>query len=530
MPTLSPSSVALTRLHASTLPRRLPLHGVAGSRQIEQAWMQQLPPHALMQRAGLATARLACALAPHAQRIWIACGPGNNGGDGLQAAALLQAWGRQVEVTLLADPLRLPEDARAAHAEAVAAGVPISTALPTALRAHDLAIDALLGIGASRAPSATLQACIDALHATPAPVLAIDLPTGLDADSGDWLQGGRARQCVHADHTLSLLSLKPGLFTGHGRDAAGMVWWDDLGTAALQAHGTCQADAWLQGAALQPGTAALPAPLPHASHKGSFGDVCIVGGAAGMEGAAVLAARAALHAGGGRVYLGSLSAHATHPTDAELMQRSLQHDSDLASLPLASASVAAGCGGGTAIIRWLPALLQHSARLVLDADALNAIAADTSLAERLRLREQPTILTPHPLEAARLLGCTVAEVQQQRLQSACRLADRLQAMVVLKGSGSVVAAPSDQGIAPVIVHAGNARLATAGTGDVLAGCIAAFWAQAQARQAGGSAWQLAFDTACAAVQAHGHAAEQWPAERGTLTAGQLAAALQRLPG
>ena len=530
MPTLNPPPVALTRLHASALPRRLPLHGVTGSRQIERAWMQRLPAHTLMQRAGLAIARLACAIAPHAQRIWIACGPGNNGGDGLQAAALLQGWGHQVEVTLLAEPERLPDDARAAHADAVAAGVAISNAIPTGLQDHDLAIDALLGIGASRAPSAAMQACIDAMHALPAPILAIDLPTGLDADSGSWLQGGSARQCIQADHTLSLLSLKPGLFTAHGRDAAGTVWWDDLGTSALQAQDTSSPDAWLQGVSLQPEAASAAIPAPHASHKGSFGDACIVGGASGMEGAAVLAARAALHAGAGRVYLASLSGRDSGPVDAEIMHRPLLHAHDLDALPRAGARVAAGCGGGQAITEHLPALLQHTARLILDADALNAMAGDTALAGWLAQRQQPTILTPHPLEAARLLGGTAADIQQQRLQAASQLAQQRQAIVVLKGSGTVVAAPPALGMEPVIVHAGNARLATAGTGDVLAGTIAAYWAQAHARNPAESAWQQAFDVACAAVQAHGRAADLWPAARGTLTAGQLASALQRLPG
>ncbi len=463
-----------------------PLHDVAASRRLEAAALAASAPHVLMQRAGLAVARLAMAIAPHAQRVWVAAGPGNNGGDGLVAALHLQRWHRQVQVSLLGDPLCLPADAADALRRAQAAGVPISPGLPDRLAA-DLCLDALLGLGASRAPDGAIARAISSLNGQSAPVLAVDLPSGLRADTG-WPLGEAPWGAVRAAHTLSLLSLKPGLFTGAGRDFAGRVWLDTLGVdPAAQ-----PASAWLGG----PPCAAA---RRHVQHKGSFGDVIVLGGAAGMGGAALLAARAALTAGAGRVYLARLGGNAL-AEDAgrpELMPREpaslLQPDT------LAQATVVCGCGGGEAVRAVLPAVLAHASRLVLDADALNAVAADGALAAALAARAAPTLLTPHPLEAARLLGCGVAEVQADRIASAERLARQLNAMVVLKGSGSVIAAP---GSLPQINPTGNARLGSAGSGDVLAGWLGGLWSQVAATDRAG----LMAATA-AAVWRHGRAAE-----------------------
>lgn len=474
-------------MHPITLDRAWPLHGGAATRRLEAQAIAAAGPHVLMRRAGLAAARLALALAPHARQVWIACGPGNNGGDGLEAAMHLQHWGRQPCVRWFGDEHRLAPDAAASLARARAAGVPFTDAMPK-LQPQDLAIDALLGLGSARAATGDLAACIAALNASAAPVLAIDLPTGLAADTGQ--ANGPA---VRAQHTLSLLTLKPGLFTGVGRDLAGQVWFD-----ALQQCATAQADATLAG----------PPPTrtrAHASHKGSYGDVAVLGGAPGMRGAAVLAGSAALHAGAGRVYVAALDAGPDLTTDApELMWRAP------AELALARLTVACGCGGGPQIAAWLPQVLAEAAQLVLDADALNALAADEGLQDRLRQRRQPTVLTPHPLEAARLLGSSTAAVQADRLAAAQTLAERFGAVVVLKGSGTVVAAP---GQAPAINPTGNARLATAGTGDVLAGFVAAHLA------AGSSACEAARH----AVYQHGALADAWPAGQ-ALTASALARA------
>lgn len=473
---------------------RQALYSVDVTRRIEGTAQAALPPHTLMQRAGLAVAQLALAVAPHAQRIWITCGPGNNGGDGLEAAMHLQRWGKEPIVSWLGSAESAPPDAAASHQRAVGAGVAFTDGPPDR---WDLCIDALLGIGTHvRAPEGRMADWIDRINAGAAPVLAVDLPTGLHADTGH-----AAQPSVNASHTLSLLTLKPGLFTAHGRDAAGTIWLADLHVHPNTANQeVASPTAWLAGA---PAIALRR----HASHKGSYGDVAVVGGAPGMTGAALLAASAALHAGAGRVFVGlldggTLTVDAQHP---ELMFRPVH------ALDFKTMTVVCGCGGGDAIRVPLSKILSISAKVVIDADALNAIANDAQLQTLLVARGQrdaSTVLTPHPLEAARLLGTTATQVQHDRLAAAQQLAQRFNCTVVLKGSGTVIAAP---GQTPVINPTGNARLATAGTGDVLAGMVGA-------RLAGGLG---AFEAACQATYQHGNAADRWPLGT-TLVAGSLA--------
>lgn len=482
-----------------------PLHDGAASRAAEAAALTLHAPHALMARAGLAVARLALAWVPHAQRIQVWAGPGNNGGDGLVAARHLHGAGKAVSVCLLADPARLPADAAQALRDAVAAGVTVHADE----RRHDtaeLVIDALLGIGARRAPEGAIAAAIRNINAQHAPVLAVDLPSGLHPDTGTLL-GAAA---VRAGATLALLTLKPGCCSGHGRELAGALWLDTLGVTAGAPS------AWLSG---------RPArlPRPDGAHKGSFGDVAVVGGAPGMVGAAWLAARAALAAGAGRVYCSLLdeSAVTFDPRRPELMSRVAWWHSPPALL--AQTTVVCGCGGGDAVRAALPPLLSQAARLVLDADALNVLAADPALQPLLRARAArglATLLTPHPLEAARLLRTSSAEVQHDRLAAARQLAADTGAAVLLKGSGSVIAAP---GHTLHINPTGNAALASAGTGDVLAGWAAGLWAQQPA--------VAAADVAVAAAWQHGRAADLYTAAGGCgpLRAADLVEALARLP-
>jgi hydroxyethylthiazole kinase-like uncharacterized protein yjeF len=440
-----------------------------------------------MQRAGLAVARVALAIAPHARTVWVACGPGNNGGDGFEAAMHLKQWGKDVVVTWAGTEERAPQDAKRSLQRARAAGVRFATQAPSD---YDLALDALLGIGSARAPEGAIAAAIQHMNAGAAPVLAIDIPTGLDSDTG------RAHDvAVRGAHTATLLALKPGLFTAQGRDAAGTVWFDDL-----------QVDAASESSCAELSLPPAQRPRRHATHKGTYGDLAVIGGAPGMAGAALLAARAALHHGAGRVFVGFLDAAAPALDDAhpDLMVR--QWD----ALDLAGMTVACGCGGGDAVRSALPKALNARA-LVLDADALNAIAADPQLQALLQARGRrgaPTVLTPHPLEAARFAQQDTHAIQSDRIAAARALAKRFGSVVVLKGSGSVVAAPDGR----VRVNpTGNARLAIAGTGDVLAGWIAARLAQ------GGPAFEGASD----AVYLHGMAADAWPADR-PLTANALA--------
>lgn len=475
----------IKRIHACSGP--WPLFNADASRRLEQAALAASAPHALMSAAGCSVARLALAVSPHGESIWIAAGPGNNGGDGLVAARHLMQAGKKVTVSLLGQPEGMPADAQQALQEAQQAGVAVQLGLPSEVNSA-LAIDALLGLGANRAPQGDVAAAIQLLNRDGAPpVLAVDLPSGLSADTGTPF----GEQAVRAMHSLALLNLKPGLFTAQGRDHAGTVWFDALGIDSSAA----QADAQLLGPPDWPRRA-------HAQHKGSFGDVLVIGGAPGMTGAAALASTAALTAGAGRVHLAALAG--MDSPDAgflssrpELMPRDLSQV--LVPSFLRSATVVCGCGGGEAVRAALPAALADAARLVLDADALNAVGKDAEFARLLRLRADhglPTVLTPHPLEAARLLQSTTADVQADRIRSAQRLSQDLQAGVVLKGSGTVIAFA---GSTPAINPTGNARLGTAGSGDVLAGWIGGLWAQ-QAGTDGRNAAQ-------AATWLHGLAAE-----------------------
>ncbi len=495
-----------------TTASRHALYSVAATRLLEQRTQAGLPTHTLMQRAGLATARLVLALAPHAQHIWLACGPGNNGGDGFEAALQLRRLGKRVSVswTGAAEPeARLPQDAAQSLARLRQAGIEPSLEVPPNF---DFCIDALLGLGgdlkADRPGSALIRRWLDHMQASGQSVLCIDLPTGLNADTGHFSEP--PRQAGANRHTLSLLTLKPGLFTAAGRDQAGGVWFDDLGVTPpaelVPSAWTNTDDAANKGRSS----------APHASHKGSFGDVAVVGGLQAkssgthMMGAALLAARAALHGGAGRVFVSLLGDADVKldPMQPELMFRQPE------ALDFRAMTVVCGCGAGAAVQEVLPRLLSTAARAVLDADALNAIALDSSLQTLLHARQrrgQPTVLAPHPLEAARLMGCSARDVQTNRLEIAQTLADRFACVVVLKGSGSIIASPHQT---PLVNLTGNALLATAGTGDVLAGMVGAHLATGQ------DAWAAARH----AVFRHGARADQWAINRPgvNLTASQLA--------
>jgi hydroxyethylthiazole kinase-like uncharacterized protein yjeF len=458
-----------------------PLLAAVSAHQHEAEARSGHPPGTLMSRAGLAVARLALALAPRGRRAVVLCGPGDNGGDGLVGARHLREAGWDLQVHRIASIRPPSADTAAALQAAIAAGLeplPCPARLPEA----DLVIDAVLGLGSQRAPEGEVAQAIAAIRASPAPVLAVDLPSGLHPDTGAVL----GQQAVVAAATLCALSLRPGCFTHEGRDHAGTVWLADLG------HPAASGSAWLGGACQR-------LARPHASHKGRFGDVVVVGGAAGMTGAAALAAEAALAAGAGRVFVAPLDEASAPPLRPELMRRSLAWATQPAAL--SGATVVAGVGGGDRIAAAMPPLLAHAARLLLDADALNAVAAEPSLRRPRRprgARGRPTLLTPHPLEAARLLGLTAADVQADRFAAVRALADETGATVLLKGSGTLVAAP---GGTPLVNPTGNAALAGAGTGDVLAGWAGGTWsAQPDA---------AARDIAAAAAWWHGRAADDF---------------------
>lgn len=490
-----------------------PLYLTRQIRAIEAAAFQREPSYAVMTRAGRAAARWLDGAAPGGGTLLCVAGPGNNGGDALVAATMLHRAGRAVRVWLLAQPERLPADATQAWRDACAAKVPTDILPPPAQAAGmtpyalpafpprmSAIVDGLLGIGLSRPVEGDLATVIESLNRAPVPRFALDIPSGLQADTGV------TQQAIRAAATLTFIGAKPGLYTGQGRDFAGTVTTDDLG---LSVPDSITAGIMLNGPACF--AHALPARL-HASHKGSFGSLAIIGGDTGMCGAPLLGARAALRLGAGRVHVGFLS-DTPPPFDVQHPELMLRAASQIDPTAMDAIVLGPGMGQGTQAQAWLD-LLQagtpRTARHVLDADALNLLAQART---PLHLNEQD-VLTPHPLEAARLLSENVASVQADRLAAAQALSMRYGAVSVLKGSGTVVAAPDGR---LAINPTGNAALATAGTGDVLAGMTGALLAQ------GVTGWEAAL----AAVWLHGMAADRLVAQGAGvagLAAGDLACA------
>ncbi|WP_420473350.1 NAD(P)H-hydrate dehydratase [Noviherbaspirillum sp. ST9] len=465
------------------------LYTVAEIREIEQASLAALPEGTLMQRAGKSAAEFALGVLAHAStdaRVIAFAGPGNNGGDAVEAARLLAEHGLDATLLMCADPARLPDDARRMLERARHSPLHIvdaATALPDETFPCDLAIDGLFGIGLTRPIAGIYRDLVERINALSCPVIALDVPSGLDADTGAIV--GEDGTAVRATHTITFIADKPGLHTLHGRDYAGLVHVAGLDLDA------CRFSPSQMRLNSVDAFASFLRKRPHHSHKGSFGDVVIIGGATGMAGAPILAARTAAKCGAGRVYAAFIGDTPSYDSvQPELMCRSA------AAMDFSSGALVAGPGMGSSqeANDVLASVLLASVPLVADADALNLIAAEPGLQTRMAERSAPTIITPHPLEAARLLDSTTKEVQSDRPLAARELARRFHAVVILKGSGSIIAR-QDGEIA--INTTGNPALATAGTGDVLAGICGALLAQ------GFPAWNAAL----ASVWLHGQAAD-----------------------
>jgi hydroxyethylthiazole kinase-like uncharacterized protein yjeF len=386
-------------------------------------------------------------------KVLVLVGPGNNGADALFAArALLD---RGVRVTVV-EPLGVNGSPlqRQARAELPASATRIPV-LPDASFRADLIIDGLLGLGARPVTDGPLAEVIEQANASGRPILAIDLPSGLNADTGALETGQR---CIHATQTLTLIGHKRGLYTFHGAAAAGAVHVETLGLAPQAS--SCHLDELTSVTALSPRDSLY-------AHKGSRGDAWVLGGSAGMTGAAWMAARAALATGAGRVFaaLERGDSAAYPPWAAQVQVR------DWSAQVQERAALVVGCGLGAtdAAHGLLARSLQHGGPLVLDADALTLLAQRSTLIPMLAQRTMPAVLTPHPLEAARLLAMPVSAVQADRFAAARELADRFGAVVLLKGNGTVIAA--QQSDALWVTGSGHPILATGGTGDCLAGLI-----------------------------------------------------------
>ena len=461
-----------------------------------------LPDTPLMERAGKAAADYADTLmTDRCGAILVLAGGGNNGGDAYVCARHLKARGHSVIVASPAATQTLPADAEIARADWLAMGGTINAALPEA-RHYALAIDGLFGIGLSydngRPVSGIYAEWIEWLTTLSCPVLALDVPSGLNADTGAIMGCS-----VRADYTITFLAAKPGLYTLAGRDHAGIIECASLDVDAsthAAGEGRLISSADFESALR---------PRLHNSHKGTNGNAAIIGGAAGMAGAALLSGRAALHLGAGRVYLGMLETLPVDYAQPELMLREIADAIEQAD----AIGIGPGLGQSEGALTALKLAIATDKPLAIDADALNLIAAHPVLITHIARRRLPTLLTPHPTEAARLLGCDTAAVQNDRIKSTQTLAQRFNAVVVLKGSGSVIALPDGHWY---INGNGNGGLATAGTGDVLLGFVTALLAQGND----------AATALLAAVHLHGAAADLL-VETGTgpvgLTASELIA-------
>lgn len=471
----------MTNLHDTQPQSVFRLHEI---RRIEQNASALPEPPGLMARAGLAIAELARSLAGDGTSILLLAGPGNNGGDALLAARHLKQWWYKVDVVFTGNANKLPPDAAKAYKAWLESGGTILEDLPEH-GCWDLVIDGLFGIGLDRDLDKRHYELVKQVNALKLPVLAIDIPSGLDSETGQAF-----RAAIKATHTLTFLGLKPGLLTAYGPDYCGEIRLDMLGMGAEllpQTKGRLLA---------QEEITTFLKPRPMNSHKGMLGSVGVIGGSESMCGAAFLAGRAALKLGAGRVYLGLLAdnAPAMDAVQPELMLRTPAHLFELAD-QLSCLVAGPGLGQSDAAYAALAKALATDLPLVLDADALNLIATHPQLGMELKARKAQSILTPHPAEAARLMDSNTHDIQQDRLGAALVLAGRFNSMVVLKGAGTICALPDESWW---VNPTGNPGLSSAGMGDVLSGMIGAFIAQrVNPRQA-----------ALLAVYLHGTAADE----------------------
>ncbi len=451
-----------------------------------------IPGIDLMERAGRATFEAALLAFPDTRCCLVLCGGGNNGGDGYIVARLAREAGLEASVCALKDPSGLTGDAAIAAERWQQAGGEVLSWPLAGLDTCDLVFDALLGTGLDREPAGDFAAAIDLINRAGKPVVAVDIPSGLHADTG--VAMGRT---VHADLTVTFIGNKCGLFTADGPDCAGEVRYSALQTPdsvrdSEQDYGILIQESYISDC--------LPRRLRN-SHKGSYGWLLGVGSDRGMSGAIRLAGEAALRSGAGKVTLATRPSHAgmVNLGCPELMVRGLETGEHLEPLFGEIDVLVTGIGLGQS--PWaedvLLTCLGCPAPVVIDADGLNLLAH--RYADWKHRLPGNWILTPHPAEAARLLKCSTGQVQADRVGAARRLASQYHAVVVLKGCGTVVSSSAGR---YAICPFGNPGMATAGSGDVLAGVIGAMVAQGiddlwNAAMAGVLAHALAGDLAAA---------------------------------
>lgn len=422
-----------------------------------------IPGIELMRRAGAAAFAALRGRWPEARTVSVLCGAGNNGGDGYVLARLALEAGLDVRAYPLAAPDRLRGDALAAFQEYQAAGGPLLDFVPAGFEGAQVLVDGLLGTGLDRAVEGFYAELIHGVNRFRGGVLALDIPSGLDADTGRVL--GVA---VKADVTVSFIGLKQGLFTGEGPDCCGEVLCDDLAVPPSVWAGQTPS-----ARLLPPWAAGLPR-RARGTHKGHYGHVLVVGGAPGFSGAARMAAEAAARVGAGLVSVASHPGHAgwLNVGRPELMCHGVAGAEDLRPLLERASVVAVGPGLGTGQAGWgrvlFDAVLDSGLPLVVDADALNLLALSP-------LKRDDWLLTPHPGEAARLLKTTSGGIQADRFAAIAALQQRFGGTLVLKGAGSLVLGPGSA--QPAVCVQGNPGMASGGMGDVLTGVVAGLLAQ-----------------------------------------------------
>ncbi|MBL1432311.1 MAG: NAD(P)H-hydrate dehydratase [Gammaproteobacteria bacterium] len=425
-----------------------------------------IPGYQLMQHAGMAAYRCLEKHWPLAEKVLIACGPGNNGGDGYVLARLCHESGLSVMTIALSDTQLLQGDALTAYNDAVASGVVVMQYYDDVDCSHyDLIVDALFGTGLQRALGGDAKAFVEKINKALAPAFAIDIPSGLLADTG--LPAGVDGLAVEAEVSLSFIGLKQGMFTGLAANYCGAIEFDNLDVpAAVYSGHFATANRYL-GADI----AELLPPRKQATHKGQCGHTLLVGGKIGHGGAIRMAAEAALRVGSGLVTVAAHTSNAALISAArpEIMSFGIDKAEILKPLMAEANALVVGPGmgvGGMATDLW-HRLINCEKPTVMDADGLNILATNVKVYDN-------WILTPHPGEAARLLGVETSEIQADRFVAVKALQQRYGGVVVLKGSGTLIC---DQEGNISVVNAGNPGMASGGMGDVLAGVIGGLLAQ-----------------------------------------------------
>lgn len=474
------------------LPGSEPLYSAAQTRELDRCTIEDhgVPGIVLMSRAAAAAFECLRGVWPAPSCIYVLCGTGNNGGDGFLMADLAHKRGIKVIVYQLGDASKIGGDAHTAREQARANGVVISPFTVDCLEgvAGAVIVDAMLGTGLGGAVREPYVAAIAAINASGLPVLAVDIPSGLCSDTGRVL--GHA---VCADVTVSFIGLKRGLFTLDAPDNTGAIHFTDL---QIPTEVYAQLPSSCSRLELEPLLECLPE-RPGASHKGSYGSVLVIGGDKGMAGAVVMAAEAALRCGAGLVRVATHAEHvpALVARTPEVMAHGVRTVAELAPLIEQSDMLVVGPGLGQSpwSEQMLQAALASNKPLVLDADGLNLLLREG----RASAPRDNWVLTPHPGEASRLLGCTTADIQGDRFAAVQRLQQKFGGIVILKGNGSLIASEEQT----LLSDYGNPGMASGGMGDVLSGVLGALLAQADAHG------QTVLESVALAVCLHGAAAD-----------------------